>query len=109
MYVPGINAIVSLVLILALGFVVSSVVSQRISRYFSQLLLRIPVFRGVYGAVKRLVEAILLEQRGIYGEGKEGSPALRFERGQHRPAHPSPGRSTRQEAADFDVCLQGAE
>lgn len=59
-YVPGLNAVVSLTMIVVLGFIVSSVVSQRISRYFSRLLLRIPVFRGVYGAVKRLVEAILL-------------------------------------------------
>jgi uncharacterized membrane protein len=59
-YVPGLNALVSLTMIVALGFIISSVVSQRISRYFSGLLLRIPVFRGVYGAVKRLVEAILL-------------------------------------------------
>jgi uncharacterized membrane protein len=59
-YVPGLNALVSLVMIVVLGFIVSSVVSQRISRYFSNLLLRIPVFRGVYAAVKRLVEAILL-------------------------------------------------
>lgn len=59
-YVPGLNAVVSLALIVTLGFFVSSVISQRISRYVSQLLLRIPVFRGVYAAVKRLVEAILL-------------------------------------------------
>lgn len=59
-YVPGLNALVSLAMIVMLGFFVSSVISQRISRYFSNLLLRIPVFRGVYAAVKRLVEAILL-------------------------------------------------
>lgn len=59
-YVPGLNAAVSLAMIVLLGFLVSSVLSQRISRYFSEVLLRIPVFRGVYSAVKRLVEAILL-------------------------------------------------
>lgn len=59
-YIPGLNAAVSLVMIVLLGFFVSSVVSQRISRYFSNLLLRIPVFRGVYSAVKRLVETILM-------------------------------------------------
>jgi uncharacterized membrane protein len=59
-YVPGLNALVSLAMIVMLGFFVSSVISQRISRYFNNVLLRIPVFRGVYAAVKRLVEAILL-------------------------------------------------
>jgi len=61
-YVPGLGAVITLVMIVVLGMVVSNVVTQRLTRYVNRLLLRIPVFRGVYVAVKRLVEAILLPQ-----------------------------------------------
>ena len=47
-------------MIVLLGMVVSNVVTQRVTRYANRVLLRIPVFRGVYVAVKRLVEAIAL-------------------------------------------------
>lgn len=62
-YVPGLGAIVTLAMIVALGFAVSTLVSQRLSRMVNRWLLRIPVFRGIYGAVKRLVEAILTPQQ----------------------------------------------
>jgi uncharacterized membrane protein len=61
-YVPGLGALITLVMIVALGFAVSTMVSQRLTRWVNGLLLRIPVFRGIYSSVKRLVEAILLPQ-----------------------------------------------
>ncbi len=61
-YVPGLDALITVVLIVLVGFLVSSVVSHRITQYFNGVLLRIPVFRGVYLAVKRLVEAVLSPQ-----------------------------------------------
>jgi uncharacterized membrane protein len=61
-YIPGLGALITLVMIVVLGMVVSNVVTQRVTRYANRVLLRIPVFRGVYVAVKRLVEAILLPQ-----------------------------------------------
>jgi uncharacterized membrane protein len=82
-YVPGLGAILTLAIIVALGFAVSTLVSQRLSRMVNRWLLRIPIFRGIYGAVKRLVEAILMPQpqsfrrvvlieyprRGVYAVG----------------------------------------
>jgi uncharacterized membrane protein len=59
-YIPGLNALLTVVMIVILGFFVSNLLSQRLTRFFNRLLLRIPVFRGIYSAVKRLVEAILL-------------------------------------------------
>jgi uncharacterized membrane protein len=66
MYVPGLGALVTLAMIVAVGFFVSTVISQRLTRYVNDLLLRIPVFRGIYSAVKRLVEAILHPQRDSF-------------------------------------------
>lgn len=66
MYVPGLGALVTLVMIVAIGFLVSTVISQRLTRYANDLLLRIPVFRGIYGAVKRLVEALLHPQHDSF-------------------------------------------
>jgi uncharacterized membrane protein len=61
-YVPGLGALVTLAIIVALGFAVTTLVSQRLTRWVNGILLRIPVFRGIYGSVKRLVEAIMLPQ-----------------------------------------------
>lgn len=65
-YVPGLGAGVTLIMIVLLGVVVSNVITQRITRYVNLMLLRIPVFRGVYVAVKRLVEAILSPQHASF-------------------------------------------
>lgn len=65
-YVPGIGAILTLALIVALGFVVSHAVTDRVTAFANRLLLRIPVFRGIYGAVQRLVEALLQPQQGNF-------------------------------------------
>lgn len=61
-YLPGLGALFTVLLIILVGFIVSNVVIQRFQTYLNSLLLRIPVFRGVYSAVKRLVEAILQQQ-----------------------------------------------
>jgi uncharacterized membrane protein len=61
-YIPGLGALLTVLGLVAIGFFVSSVVSHRLSRWANDVLLRIPVFRGIYSAVKRLVEAILHPQ-----------------------------------------------
>jgi len=82
-YIPGLGAILTLALIVFVGFVVSNVVIQRLQRTINQLLLRIPVFRGVYSAMQRLVDAVVAQthqefrrvvlveypRRGIYAIG----------------------------------------
>lgn len=65
-HVPGLGALVTVGVIVAIGFVASSVLIQRLTRYANDLLLGIPVFRGIYSAVKRLVEAILHPQRDSF-------------------------------------------
>ena len=58
-YIPGLGALLTLAIIVFVGFVVSNVVIQRLQKRIDRMLLRIPVFRGVYGAMQRLVESVL--------------------------------------------------
>lgn len=80
--IPGLGALFTLVLILLLGFLATSVVTRRILTLWDYFLGRIPIFRGVYTAVQKLVESIfsqdqsgrqvvLIEypRRGIYTVG----------------------------------------
>ena len=80
--IPGLGALFTLALILLLGFLATSVVTRRILTLWDYFLGRIPIFRGVYTAVQKLVESIfsqdqsgrqvvLIEypRRGIYTVG----------------------------------------
>ena len=60
--VPGLGALFTLFIILFLGFLATSVVTRRALRIWDALLARIPIFRGVYSAVRKLVESIFGEQ-----------------------------------------------
>ncbi len=60
-YIPGLGALLTLAIIVLVGFVVSNVVIQRLQNSINRILLRIPVFRGVYSAVQRLVQAVLVQ------------------------------------------------
>lgn len=59
-YFPAVGALVTIVMIIGVGFIVSNTLSKRITAYVNQLVLRIPFVRGIYGSAQRLVEAILL-------------------------------------------------
>lgn len=60
--VPGLGALVTLSLILFLGFLATGVFTRRALRVWDGLLIRIPVFRGVYTAVQKLVETIFSQE-----------------------------------------------
>lgn len=60
-YLPGLGALLTLGLIVLTGFIVSNVVIQRLQKRIDAVLLRIPVFRGVYGAMQRLVESVFAQ------------------------------------------------
>jgi len=64
--IPGLGAIFTLALILLLGFLATSVLTRRLLEIWDGLLSRIPIFRGVYTAVQKLVES-------IFGQGESGN------------------------------------
>src|SRR3990172_3734891 len=61
--IPGLGALVTLALIILeliilLGFLATSVVTRRLLTLWDYFLSRIPIFRGVYTGVQKLVESI---------------------------------------------------
>jgi uncharacterized membrane protein len=61
--VPGLGALITLSLILFLGFLATGVFTRRALRVWDGLLIRIPVFRGVYSSVQKLVETIFSQEQ----------------------------------------------
>lgn len=57
--IPKLGAIVTLVMILCLGFLTRGVATRRFLAAWENVLTRIPVFRGVYTAVQKLVQTFL--------------------------------------------------
>ncbi len=62
--IPGLGAIFTLGLILFLGFLATSVVTRGLLTVWDRFLNRIPVVRGIYGSVQKLVES-------IFGQGQD--------------------------------------
>lgn len=56
-HVPGFGIIAGLLLILATGVVASHVVGERLLLLAEDILVRIPVFKWVYGTIKQMTEA----------------------------------------------------
>jgi uncharacterized membrane protein len=57
--IPKLGAVVILILILFLGMLTSGVATRRILAAWESLFTRIPVFRGIYSAVQKLVQTFL--------------------------------------------------
>lgn len=62
--IPGLGAIITLSLIVFLGFLATSVVTRRALSVWDGFLIRIPIFRGVYTSVQKLVENIFSQEDG---------------------------------------------
>lgn len=86
--IPGLGALFTLGLILFLGFLTTGVATRKLLAVWDGLLVRIPVFRGIYTAVQKLVETflgqsnsgrqvVLIEypRKGIYTIGFAMGPA----------------------------------
>ena len=54
--IPRLGAVVTLVLILFLGFLTRGVATRRFLAFWENLFAKIPVFRGIYTAVQKLVQ-----------------------------------------------------
>ena len=57
--IPRLGAVVTLVLILMLGFLTKGVATRRFLAAWEKIFIQIPIFRGVYTAVKKLVQTFL--------------------------------------------------
>ena len=61
--VPGLGALITLLLILFLGFLATGVVTRRMLAFGNRCLIRIPIFRGVYTSVQKLVATIVSQEQ----------------------------------------------
>lgn len=66
--VPVLGFLTAMVLIFLMGLVATNVVGRRVLQWAERILLRVPVFRRVYPAVKQLVEAFSPARRGGFRE-----------------------------------------
>ena len=57
--IPGLGAVVTIGLILFLGFLTKGVATRRFLAAWDRIFVQIPVFRGIYTAVQKLVQTFL--------------------------------------------------
>ena len=57
--IPGLGAIVTVAMILFLGVLTTGVATRRFLAAWENILVKIPVFRGIYTAVRKLVQTFL--------------------------------------------------
>jgi uncharacterized membrane protein len=62
-HVPGIGFISTIALIFIVGIISTNVFGRKVIVFFEQLILKLPVFKGIYTAVKQLVDAFSPESK----------------------------------------------
>jgi uncharacterized membrane protein len=57
-YIPGIGALLTIVVVLLTGLVTTNIVGQRLVRFWEGLLARIPVVKSIYYSVKQISDTL---------------------------------------------------
>lgn len=60
--VPGLGAVLALLILLLTGFLGANLFGQRMVRFYENVLHRIPLVRSVYGAIKHFAEIVFSEE-----------------------------------------------
>jgi uncharacterized membrane protein len=63
-HIPGLGFISAVILIFIVGVISANVFGRKVIESFERIMLRIPVFKGIYTAVKQLVDAFSPESKG---------------------------------------------
>lgn len=61
--IPGVGAVLTVVLILGLGMFAANVIGRKIIIFFERLFTRIPLARNIYNGVKQLIDAFTIQNR----------------------------------------------
>jgi len=61
-HIPGLGMLLTLLLILLIGWLSTNVAGRRVLRSLERVLLRLPVARSIYGATKGVLEAVSKDQ-----------------------------------------------
>ncbi len=64
--IPGLGVIVMVAALTLIGFMTAGLVGRSIVRFGEQLLDRMPVIRGLYGALKQIFEAVFQQQSNAF-------------------------------------------
>ncbi|MDI6869967.1 MAG: DUF502 domain-containing protein [Bacillota bacterium] len=64
--IPGLGVLASLVLAVLTGLIASNLVGRRLIAWGEHTLLRVPIFRGVYSALKQVVDAFAGQKRTAF-------------------------------------------
>lgn len=58
MHIPGLGIIMAIVLVLISGLVAKNYIGKKVQKEFEDLIMRVPVVRGIYSTVQKIIEAI---------------------------------------------------
>jgi uncharacterized membrane protein len=64
--IPGLGFVTVLAIILAVGFLANNLLGRQIGAVLESMVMRLPVFRGVYAVLKQVGEALLGEKRSAF-------------------------------------------
>lgn len=65
-HVAGLGFISAIVIVFIVGIVSANVVGRKVIELFEKIFLRIPVFKGIYTAIKQLVDAFSPENKSSF-------------------------------------------
>ncbi len=64
--IPGLGFVTVLAIILAVGFLANNLLGRQIGAILEGMVMRLPVFRGFYGILKQVGEALLGDKRDAF-------------------------------------------
>lgn len=64
--VPGLGFISAVILIFLIGIISTNVFGKKLIGFFEKAVVRIPVFKGIYAAIKQLVDAFSPENKSSF-------------------------------------------
>jgi uncharacterized membrane protein len=64
--IPGLGFATVLAIILAVGFLANNFLGRQVGAIVEALVMRVPVFRGFYGTLRQVGEALLGDKRGAF-------------------------------------------
>lgn len=65
-HIPGLGFIATFCLILLVGVLTTTVVGKKVVSFFEALLIKIPVFKNIYAAVKQLIDAFSPDNKSAF-------------------------------------------
>jgi uncharacterized membrane protein len=66
--IPGIGALIAVIFLILIGWITAGFLGRLLVRIQDHLFTRMPVIRGIYGAVKQILETVLTKQSSAFRE-----------------------------------------